>query len=75
MSHHDTHDLLILTFATERHGEVTVKLRNLPRPITRETVDALVPKLLASYRTKKHNIPLKEFRRAKLVHRNGNPLR
>lgn len=59
--------ILILTFGTERHGEVIVKVRNPDIPMTKKAVQALAASLLPTYRTKKNRIPLKEFRRAKYV--------
>lgn len=58
---------IILTFGTERHGEVEVKVAAPEGEITAGYVRALAARLLPTYRTPKHHIPLKEFRRARLV--------
>lgn len=59
--------ILILTFGTESHGEVIVKVRHPSIPMTKKAVKSLAKSLLSTYRTKKKGIPLKEFRRAKYV--------
>lgn len=59
--------ILIMTFGTENHGEVIVKVRHPAIPMTKKAVKALARSLIPTYLTKKKGIPLKEFRRAKYV--------
>lgn len=57
--------LLVLTFTTEKYGEVEVR-RHVRENFTLEEMRAMAEKLLLTHRTKK-SIPLKKLRRAKLV--------
>lgn len=58
---------MILIFGTERHGEVEVKVAAPEVEITADYAKEIAARLLPTYRTPRHHIPLKEFRRARLV--------